>query len=43
MDILQAVRAGRRDITAVEINPLVVEVVNVRAGRYSGRPYGLPG
>ncbi|MHB8799938.1 MAG: spermidine synthase [Thermoanaerobaculia bacterium] len=43
VDILQAVRAGRRDVTAVEINPLVVEVVNGVFGRFSGRPYFLPG
>lgn len=43
VDILQAVRAGRHDITAVEINPLVVEVVNETAGGFSGRPYDLPG
>ena len=43
VDILQAVRAGRNDITAVEINPLVVEVVNEAVGGFSGRPYDLPG
>ena len=43
VDILQAVRAGRSDITAVEINPLVVEVVNKTAADFSGRPYDLPG
>ena len=43
VDILQAVRAGRHDITAVEINPLVVEVVNRTVGGFSGRPYDLPG
>jgi hypothetical protein len=43
VDILQAVRAGRHDITAVEINPLVVEVVNGMAASFSGRPYDLPG
>jgi hypothetical protein len=40
---LQAVRLGRSDVTAVEINPLVAEVVNERLGAYSGRPYRLPG
>ncbi len=43
VDILQAVRAGRRDITAVEINPLIVEVVNGAVGGFSGHPYDLPG
>ncbi len=43
VDILQAVRAGRHDITAVEINPLVVDVVNREAASFSGRPYSLPG
>ena len=43
VDILQAVRAGRRDITAVEINPLIVRVVNDDLARFSGRPYNLPG
>ena len=43
VDILQAVRAERHDITAVEINPLVVEVVNRTVGGFSGHPYDLPG
>jgi hypothetical protein len=43
VDILQAVRAGRSEITAVEINPLVVRVVNDILGPFSGRPYNLPG
>lgn len=43
VDILQAVRMGRTDITAVEINPLIVEVVNQRLAAFSGRPYDLPG
>jgi hypothetical protein len=43
VDILQAVRAGRRDITAVEINPLIVDVVNNELGGFSGKPYSLPG
>ncbi|HEX7252225.1 MAG TPA: hypothetical protein VF376_05020 [Thermoanaerobaculia bacterium] len=43
VDLLQAVRQGRSDVTAVEINPLVAEVVNERLGAYSGRPYRLPG
>ena len=43
VDILQAVRAGRTDITAVEINPLIVRVVNERLAPFSGQPYNLPG
>jgi len=43
VDVLQAVRRGRRDITLVEINPLVVRVVNQDLARFSGRPYRLPG
>jgi spermidine synthase len=43
VDILQAVRAGRTSITAVEINPLIVQVVNGELGAFSGRPYSLPG
>ncbi|NVJ24249.1 hypothetical protein HUW62_23755 [Myxococcus sp. AM011] len=43
VDILQAVRKGRKDITAVEINPLVARVVNEDLASFSGRPYHLPG
>jgi hypothetical protein len=43
VDVLQSYRAGRRDITAVEINPLVVEVVNERLRPFSGAPCKLPG
>ena len=43
VDILQAVRHGRKDITAVEINPLVARVVNEDLASFSGRPYHLPG
>ncbi len=43
VDILQAVKRGRSSITAVEINPLVVEVVNHDLASFSGRPYDLPG
>ena len=34
---------GRTDITAVEINPLIVRVVNQTWRSFSGRPYDLPG
>jgi hypothetical protein len=43
VDVLQAYRAGRRDITAVEINPLVYEIVNHRVKDFSGGPCDLPG
>lgn len=43
VDVLQAVRRGRRDVTLVEINPLVVRVVNQDLAAFSGRPYALPG
>jgi len=43
VDILQAVRAGRSDVTVVEINPLVERVVNRDLEEFSGAPYGLPG
>jgi hypothetical protein len=43
VDVLQAVRRGRRDVTLVEINPLVVRVVNQDLASFSGRPYQLPG
>lgn len=43
VDLLQAVRAGRRDVTAVEINPLIERVVNEDLAEFSGSPYRLPG
>jgi hypothetical protein len=43
VDILQAVRMGRSSITAVEINPLIVRVVNQELASFSGRPFDLPG
>lgn len=43
VDILQAKVHGRRDLTLVEINPLMVEAVNTVVGEFSGRPYFLPG
>jgi predicted membrane-bound spermidine synthase len=43
VDVLQAVRRGRRDVTLVEINPLVVRVVNQDLAAFSGSPYRLPG
>jgi hypothetical protein len=43
VDILQAVRRKRHDVTAVEINPVVARVVNDRMANFSGSPYRLPG
>jgi hypothetical protein len=43
VDVLQAVRAGHRDVTAVEINPLIERVVNEQLQPFSGAPYRLPG
>ena len=43
VDLLQAVRAGRTDVDAVEINPLMVELVNDAFRDFSGAPYRLPG
>lgn len=43
VDVLQAVRAGRKDLTLVEINPLVDRVVNEDLKAFSGAPYRLPG
>jgi hypothetical protein len=43
VDILQSYRHGRRDITVVEINPLVAEIVNEDLRAFSGSPYNLPG
>jgi hypothetical protein len=43
VDVLQAVREGRTDVTVVEINPLIVGVVNDALAGFSGSPYRLPG
>jgi len=42
VDILQAVRRGRSDITAVEINPLVAQVVNGDLERSPAGPTTCP-
>ncbi|HKQ97397.1 MAG TPA: hypothetical protein VJV75_05950 [Candidatus Polarisedimenticolia bacterium] len=42
-DILAAKHAGSGQVTAVEINPATVDVVNRVFGDFSGRPYMLPG
>jgi hypothetical protein len=43
VDLLQAVRRGRTDVDAVEINPLMVETVNDTLAGFGGAPYRLPG
>lgn len=43
VDLLQAVRTGRTDIDAVEINPLMVELVNETFRDFSGSPYLMAG
>jgi hypothetical protein len=43
VDVLQAVRAGRTDVSIVEINPLIAKVVNDELSDFSGAPYRLPG
>lgn len=42
-DVLQAMVGGARAIDAVEIDPLVVDLVQKRFGDFSGRPYSAPG
>lgn len=42
-DILQALVHGARSVDAVEMDGQVVAMVQADLGRYSGRPYSLPG
>jgi hypothetical protein len=42
-DILSSVAAGADSVVAVEVNPEVVDAVNVRFGEFSNRPYSLEG
>ena len=42
-DLLQAMAGGARSIDAVELDPLVVDLVQQRFGSFSGRPYSAPG
>ncbi|MDF1535354.1 MAG: hypothetical protein P1S46_02495 [bacterium] len=42
-DILTALGSGASRVTAVELNPLIVEAVNERFRDFSGGPYSLPG
>ena len=42
-DVLQAMALGARAVDAVELDPLVVDLVQRQFADYSGRPYSLPG
>ena len=42
-DILAALGSGSLEVTAVELNPLIVDAVQVGFADFSGRPYTLPG
>jgi hypothetical protein len=42
-DVLQAIALGAQAVDAVELDPLVIDVVQRQFGDYSGRPYSLPG
>ena len=42
-DVLQAIALGARSVDAVELDPLVIDVVQRQFGDYSGRPYSLSG
>jgi hypothetical protein len=42
-DVLQAIALNARSVDAVELDPLVVDLVQHRFGDFSGRPYSAPG
>ena len=42
-DILAALGNRAREVTAVELNPLIVEAVEKGFPQFSGKPYSLPG
>jgi len=42
-DILAALGTGARQITAIELNPLIVQAADETFRPYSGGPYSLPG
>ena len=42
-DVLQAILLHARSVDAVELDPLVVDLVERRFGDFSGRPYSAPG
>jgi spermidine synthase len=42
-DILAALGTGARQVTAIELNPLIVKAADKEFRSYSGAPYSLPG
>jgi hypothetical protein len=42
-DILAALGTGARQVTAIELNPLIVQAADETFRQYSGGPYSLPG
>jgi hypothetical protein len=42
-DVLQALALGARSVDAVELDPVVVDLVQDRFGEFSGRPYSAAG
>lgn len=42
-DILCALSSGARSVTAVEVNPLVVQAADEAFGEFTGGPYRMPG
>lgn len=42
-DILTALGNGASNVTAIELNPLIVEAVDERFREFSGGPYSMPG
>jgi spermidine synthase len=42
LDVVAALAFGQREVTAVEINPLIIDAVNDRFAGYSGSLYALP-
>ena len=42
-DILCALSSGARSVTAVEVNPLVVQAADEAFGEFTGAPYRMPG
>jgi len=42
-DVLRSIALGAQSVDAVELDPLVIDLVQRQFGDYSGRPYSLPG
>lgn len=42
-DVLTALRAGAREVDAVELNPAIIDIVSNTFGEFSGDVYHLPG